>query len=147
MTDEELKNLIASNAKAIEALTHALTQEREERQKKEIAWEKDRKGVYELLGRVARGQSDFYATQSDFYNRIEALTHALTQEREERQKKEIAWEKDRKGVYELLGRVARGQSDFYATQSDFYNRFDQIDERQAKITEILNRYLPPESLS
>ena len=94
MTDDELKQLIASNAKA-----------------------------------------------------IEALTNALTQEREERQKKELAWEKDRKGVYELLGRVARGQSDFYATQSDFYHRFDQIDERQAKITEILNRYLPPESLS
>jgi hypothetical protein len=34
MTDEELQNLIASNAKAIEALTHALNQEREERQKK-----------------------------------------------------------------------------------------------------------------
>jgi len=94
MTDDELKQLIASNAKA-----------------------------------------------------IEALTSALTQEREERQKKELAWEKDRKGVYELLGRVARSQSDFYATQSDFYHRFDQIDERQAKMTEILNRYLPPESLS
>jgi len=40
MTDEELQNLIASNAKAIEAFTHALTQEREERQKKELAWEK-----------------------------------------------------------------------------------------------------------
>ena len=94
MTDDELKQLIASNAKA-----------------------------------------------------IEALTSAVTQEREERQKKELAWEKDRKGVYELLGRVARSQSDFYATQSDFYHRFDQIDERQAKMTEILNRYLPPESLS
>jgi hypothetical protein len=45
MTDDELKQLIASNAKAIEALTSALTQEREERQKKELAWEKDRKGV------------------------------------------------------------------------------------------------------
>ena len=94
MTDDELKQLIASNAKA-----------------------------------------------------IEALTNALTQEREERQKKELAWEKDRKGVYELFGRVARGQADFYATQSDFYHRFDQIDERQSKMTEILNRYLPPESLS
>ena len=70
MTDDELKQLIASNAKAIEALTSALTQEREERQKKELAWEKDRKGVYELLGRVARSQSDFYATQSDFYHRF-----------------------------------------------------------------------------
>ncbi len=49
MTDDELKQLIASNAKAIEALTSALTQEREERQKKELAWEKDRKGVFDTL--------------------------------------------------------------------------------------------------
>jgi hypothetical protein len=53
MTDEELQNLIASNAKAIEAFTHALTQEREERQKKELAWEKDRKEIDELLRRIA----------------------------------------------------------------------------------------------
>ncbi|ELR97055.1 hypothetical protein [Gloeocapsa sp. PCC 73106] len=31
MTDEEIKQLIASNAKAIEALTNALSKEREER--------------------------------------------------------------------------------------------------------------------
>ena len=49
MTDDELKQLIASNAKAIKALTSALTQEREERQKKELAWEKDRKGVFDTL--------------------------------------------------------------------------------------------------
>ena len=49
MTDDELKQLIASNAKAIESLTSALTQEREERQKKELAWEKDRKGVFDTL--------------------------------------------------------------------------------------------------
>ena len=59
------------------------------------------------------------------------------------QKHTIHWNEG----YKLLGRVARCQSDFYATQSDFYHRFDQIDERQAKITEILNRYLLPESLS
>jgi hypothetical protein len=28
-------------------------------------------------------------------------------------------------------------SDFYATQSDFYYRFDQIEARQANMTEIL----------
>jgi hypothetical protein len=53
MTDEELQNLIASNAKAIEALTHALNQEREKRHKKEIAWEKDKKAIDELLRRIA----------------------------------------------------------------------------------------------
>jgi hypothetical protein len=54
MTDEELQNLIVSNAKAIEALTHALIQEREEHQKKELAWEKDRKEIDELLEQIAR---------------------------------------------------------------------------------------------
>jgi flagellar capping protein FliD len=78
MKDEDLKNLIASNAKAIQALTN---------------------GVVEL-------------------------------------------QKDRKGIYELLGRMARSQSDFYATQADFYERFDRLEERQARMTEILDRLDP-----
>jgi chromosome segregation ATPase len=53
-------------------------------------------------------------------------------------------QKDRKGIYELLGRLTRSMADFYETQSDFYRRFDQIDARQERITEILNRYLPLE---
>lgn len=73
MTDEDLKNLIASNAKAIEALSHSLSQEREERRQRELVWEKDRKGIYELLGRIARAQADFYATQADFYERFDRL--------------------------------------------------------------------------
>jgi flagellar capping protein FliD len=78
MTDDEIKNLIASNAKAIEALTH---------------------NVSEL-------------------------------------------ERDRKGIYALLGRIARAQADFYATQADFYERFDRLEERQARMTEILDRLDP-----
>ncbi len=65
---------------------------------------------------------------------IEALTNNITE-----------LQKDRKGIYQLLGQLTRSMSDFYEVQSDFYRRFDQIDERQAKITEILNRYLPPEN--
>ena len=78
MTDDELKQLIASNAKAIEALTNALTQEREERQKKELAWEKDRKGVYELLGRVARGQSDWLSGNHGVNCKYEHITKDRT---------------------------------------------------------------------
>lgn len=81
MSDEELKKLIASNAKSIEALSHSITELKQE------------------------------------------------------------WQKDRCGIYELLGCLTRSQADFYQTQSDFYRRFDQIDERQAKIVEILDRYL------
>ena len=84
MSDEELKQLIASNAKAIEALTAGITELKQE------------------------------------------------------------WQKDRRGIYELLARLTRSQADFYETQSDFYRRFDEIDERQAKMIEILNRYLPPD---
>ncbi len=73
MKDEDLKNLIASNAKAIEALSNSLSQEREERQQRELVWEKDRQGIYQLLGRMARAQSDFYATQADFYERFDRL--------------------------------------------------------------------------
>jgi flagellar capping protein FliD len=73
MTDDELRNLIASNAKAIEALTHYLSQEREERQQRETVWEKDRRRIYDLLGLITRAQSDFYATQADFYERFDRL--------------------------------------------------------------------------
>ena len=83
MSDEELKQLIASNAKAIEALTTSMNDLREE------------------------------------------------------------WQKDRRGIYQLLARLTRSQADFYETQSDFYRRFDEIDERQARMLEILDRYLPP----
>ena len=81
MSDEELKQLIASNAKSIQALSSSITELKQE------------------------------------------------------------WQKDRRGIYELLARLTRSQADFYETQSDFYRRFDQIDERQAKIVEILDRYL------
>lgn len=85
MSDEDLKKLIESNARAIEALT------------------------------------DNFAS--------------LQQE----------WQKDRKGIYQLLGQLTRSMSDFYEVQSDFYRRFDQIEERQAKMTEILDRLSPPEN--
>ena len=83
MSDEELKELISSNAKAIEALTASISEMKQE------------------------------------------------------------WQKDRRGIYELLARLTRSQADFYETQSDFYRRFDEIDERQARMLEILARYLPP----
>jgi uncharacterized coiled-coil protein SlyX len=61
---------------------------------------------------------------------IEALTNSITEHKSE-------WEKDRRGIYQLLGRLTHSMSDFYETQSDFYRRFDQIDELQADIAQIL----------
>ena len=68
---------------------------------------------------------------------IEALTNSLAESKKE-------WEKDRRGLYQLLGQLTRSMSNFYEVQSDFYNRFDN-DERQSRMVEILDRYLPPEN--
>jgi hypothetical protein len=61
----------------------------------------------------------------DRLDRMEALADKILQGKDREE-----WEKDRKGIYLLLGRLTR-------SLSDFYNRFDQIDSRQADITEIL----------
>jgi uncharacterized coiled-coil protein SlyX len=69
---------------------------------------------------------------------IEALTDNFASFQQE-------WQKDRKGIYRLLGQLTRSMSDFYEVQSDFYRRFDQIEERQAKMTEILDRLSPSDN--
>jgi len=66
---------------------------------------------------------------------LQALTNSLAESKKE-------WEKDRRGLYQLLGQLTRSRSDFYEVQSDFYNRFDK-EERQSRMVEILDRYFPP----
>jgi uncharacterized phage infection (PIP) family protein YhgE len=66
---------------------------------------------------------------------LETLTNSLAESKKE-------WEKDRRGLYQLLGQLTRSMSDFYEVQSDFYNRFDN-EGRQSRMVEILDRYLPP----
>ena len=73
---------------------------------------------------------------------IEAFDNSLAQEVEMRKRRELAWEKEQKLIYQLLGQIALAQSDFYATQADFYERFDRLEERQARMTEILDRLDP-----
>jgi len=68
---------------------------------------------------------------------IEALTNSLAESKKE-------WEKDRRVLDQLLGQLTRSMSNFYEVQSDFYNRFDK-EERQSRMVEILDRYLPPEN--
>ena len=71
MSDEELKKLIASNAKAIEVLTTSISEMKQECQK-------DRRGIYELLSRLTRAQADFYEIQSDFYRRFDERKKSQT---------------------------------------------------------------------
>ncbi len=68
---------------------------------------------------------------------IEALANQSSEDRIQWEKDRQKWEKDRKGIYLLLGQLTRSMSDFYEIQSDFYHRFDQIDSRQADISQIL----------
>lgn len=77
MTDNEIKQLVTSNAKAIEALTNALTVDREERRKETIQ-------LYQYLGRIASAQSNFYEIQADYYHQLATLSEKQTR-LEERQ--------------------------------------------------------------
>ncbi len=70
-----------------------------------------------------------YRTDSNAKS-IQALSTEWAEDRKQ-------WEKDRKGIYKLLGRLTRSMSDFYEIQSDFYNRFDQIEARHTEIMEYL----------
>lgn len=66
MSDEELRQLISSNAKAIQALSHSLTELKEE-------WKKDRKQMYEWMSRLSASQANFWESQADYYHRLEEM--------------------------------------------------------------------------
>ncbi len=70
MTDDEIKQLIGSNAKVIEALSNALSLDRKERRKER---RKEQAQLYQYLGRVAAAQSFFYEVQADYYHQLAAL--------------------------------------------------------------------------
>ena len=97
-----------------------------------------------LADKILQGLDETRQRTDSNARAIEALANEWTKDREQWtkdreqwEKDREEWEKDRKGIYLLLGRLTRSMSDFYEIQSDFYNRFDQIDSRQADITEIL----------
>lgn len=64
MKDEELKQLIASNTKTIQALSDNMAQLKEE-------WKKDRKQMYEWMSRLSSSQANFWELQADYYRRLE----------------------------------------------------------------------------
>jgi hypothetical protein len=61
---QETTVIAHSNAKSIEALRNSIIEVKGE-------WERDRRGIYQLLGQLTRSMSDFYAVQSDFYLRFD----------------------------------------------------------------------------
>jgi hypothetical protein len=73
MTDDEIKQLIASNAKAIQALGNSLTEFKQQWEKDREEWKKDRKQIYELMSRLASSQANFWEMQADYYRRLEDL--------------------------------------------------------------------------
>ena len=97
-----------------------------------------RLGLQEIklgLQETNQGLKETRAIANSNATSIEALTNSLAESKKE-------WEKDRRGLYQLLGQLTRSMSDFYEVQSDFYNRFDK-EERQSRMVEILDRYFPP----
>ncbi|GEM_PF-1753573 len=63
---QETKQRTDSNARAIEALSNAFKEEREERQR-------DRARLYQLLSELATAQASFYSTQATMNQRLEEL--------------------------------------------------------------------------
>jgi hypothetical protein len=63
---------------------------------------------------------------------IQALNDAVTRDREKA-------ERDRARLYEAMARMSAAQSHFWQIQEDYYLRLEEIDRRQAKTAEILDR--------
>jgi uncharacterized coiled-coil protein SlyX len=84
-----------------------------------------RLGLQEIklgLQETNQGLKETRAIANSNAKSLETLTNSLAESKKE-------WEKDRRGLYQLLGQLTRSRSDFYEVQSDFYNRFDKIEER------------------
>ncbi len=61
---EKIGQKVESNAKSIEALTHSITEEREQRRQNRELLRRDRAHVFEWMARLAAAQADFYGSQS-----------------------------------------------------------------------------------
>lgn len=72
MSDEDLTKLIDSNAKAIQALTNLVNEEKKEKNQ-----------LYQYLARIASAQSTFYEVQSDYYNQLGNFQEQLTNQQEQ----------------------------------------------------------------
>lgn len=92
----------------------------------------------EGIGEVKDSLQETRAIANSNEKSIRALRDSIAESKKQ-------WERDRRGLYQLLGQLTRSMSDFYRVQSDYYNRFDQIEARQARMNEILDRYLPPDN--
>lgn len=72
MTDEDLKKLVESNAKAIQALADSVAQEREENRRY-------RREMFGWMSRLAAAQSEFYEVQADYLYHVERIDDRLAE--------------------------------------------------------------------
>lgn len=79
MDRNDLEKLMASNAKAIQALSESLAEEKKQRQKIDLKWDKERSQLYQYLGRIASAQSNFYEVQADYYEQLAIVSQKQTQ--------------------------------------------------------------------
>jgi hypothetical protein len=100
MTDEELKQLIASNAKSIQAISLSRPRKIQEREKAYREWEKDRNQLYKYLGRIDAAQSNFYKVQANYYEQLALLS-------ERQAKSEETQVKMQAQVLQILKRLGR----------------------------------------
>ncbi|WP_181280509.1 hypothetical protein [Aphanothece hegewaldii] len=98
MTDDEIKQLIASNAKSIEALSNALTNDQKERRREQT-------NLYQYLSRLASAQSSFYEVQADYYHQLATLQERQTRIEERQTKIEERQSKTEERLVKLFERL------------------------------------------
>ncbi|TVQ42598.1 MAG: hypothetical protein EA365_14490 [Gloeocapsa sp. DLM2.Bin57] len=79
MSNEELQKLVESNSKSIQALTDAITADREELKQFKRQWRQDRRPVFEWMSRLAAAEADFYEAQAEHYNILEKIEEKQAQ--------------------------------------------------------------------
>ncbi|MEA5509918.1 hypothetical protein VB715_09090 [Crocosphaera sp. UHCC 0190] len=105
MSDEELKQLIASNAKVIEALANTIAEDKAERKKAYQQWEKDRSQLYQYMGRIAAAQSSFYEIQADYYHQLATLSEKQTTIKERQVEIQEKISQQQSQIIEILNRL------------------------------------------
>ena len=76
MNDEQIKQLIASNAKAISSLTTSISEEKKERQKMYKAIAKMSQAIANLserLSQIGVAQASLWELEADYYRRMDEI--------------------------------------------------------------------------
>lgn len=122
---DEIKQIVASNAKAIEALGDKLVSEKEAaaQRREDSAQEIDK--IKQLINSNAKA--------------IQALANESAEERKERQRNERRLFDAMAKMSDAIAMIGSAQASLWEIQADYYRRLEEMDERQAKMIEILDR--------